>query len=162
MQQEKIVFLDRDGVINFDHGDYTFRQDQFTLLPEVLKFAQMAYSRHYRIVVITNQGGIAKGLYTWNDVHQLHAHMKDLFIENGTPLLDIFVSPDHDVVCNSISRKPEPLMIQRALYLYAATPEKCFMVGDKESDVACAKWAGIRGVQIQRNSSLMQVADLLV
>lgn len=160
--QRKILFLDRDGVINHDPGDYTWEIEKFTLLPDVISFAQSAHQNGYALVVITNQGGIAKGLYTLKDVHKLHEHMTGLFAANGVPILDIFISEHHDSISNSLSRKPSPLMIERALALYQGDRERSFMVGDKESDVLTAENAGIHGVRIERNSSLMAIHDLLV
>ncbi len=158
----KILFLDRDGVINHDPGDYTWEVSKFHLLPDVISFAQSADKKGYSIIVITNQGGIAKGLYSLEDVHVLHAHMASLFKAANVPLLDVFVSEHHDVISNSISRKPSPLMIERALALHHGDPKSSLMIGDKETDVQAGELAGVRAVRIERNSSLMAVHDLLV
>jgi D-glycero-D-manno-heptose 1,7-bisphosphate phosphatase len=158
----KILFLDRDGVINQDPGDYTWEIERFHFLPGVISFAQSAHQKGYALVVITNQGGIAKGLYTLDDVHKLHEHMTSIFVKNGVPILDIFISEHHNKISNSLSRKPSPLMIERALALHHGDRNHSFIVGDKESDVLAGENAGIRGVRIERNSSLMAIHDLLV
>ena len=79
----KVVFLDRDGVINKDRKDYTWRIDDFEMLPNVLNGCRKLRDLGYDIIVITNQGGIAKGLYSHNDVDKLHHHMLQLFQNEG-------------------------------------------------------------------------------
>ena len=70
--KHKALFLDRDGVINHDPGDYTMSLEEFIILPTVIEALVLAQSKGYIIVVITNQGGIAKGLYTHETVAEIH------------------------------------------------------------------------------------------
>lgn len=158
---KKAIFLDRDGVINFDPGTYTFEQDKFKVLPDVIEFLHKASSLGYLLIVITNQGGIAKGLYTIQDVEVLHQCFKQLCLEEKVEITDIFVSPHHDIICKSLDRKPEPLMIEKAMYLYNIEPKKSLMIGDKTSDVIAAESCGVRGIKIDKNSSLLSLLDLL-
>lgn len=149
------IFLDRDGVINHDPGDYTKSLAEFTLLPTFLEALTSLKESGFEFVVITNQGGIAKGLYDHKDVMEIHDHLQAKCTANGTPLLDIFYSPHHPDHGNSLSRKPGSLMIERALAKHRLDPEKCWMIGDKSRDIDAGKGAGVRGFQIPVNGDLL-------
>jgi D-glycero-D-manno-heptose 1,7-bisphosphate phosphatase len=118
----KCVFLDRDGILNHDPGDYTWRKQDFQLLPGVGETLKHWQNCGFKLIVITNQGGIAKGMYSSEDVEELHNHLKELLSEFGVVLTDIFYSPYHPVAGESISRKPSGLMIQRGLALHDIDP----------------------------------------
>ena len=72
MSLRPCLFLDRDGVINHDPGDYTKNLSEFTILPTVMEALQVARDAGFEVVLITNQGGLAKGLYTHEDVAEIH------------------------------------------------------------------------------------------
>ena len=80
MSLRPCLFLDRDGVINHDPGDYTKNLCEFTILPTVMEALTLAKDAGFEVVLITNQGGLAKGLYTHEDVADIHAHLKDVHV----------------------------------------------------------------------------------
>ena len=102
----KALFLDRDGVINHDPGDYTYSLSEFHILPTVMEALQLAQSVGFKIILITNQGGVAKGLYTQDTVEEIHAFFKSECQKNNVEITAIYYSIDHPEVGNSISRKP--------------------------------------------------------
>jgi D-glycero-D-manno-heptose 1,7-bisphosphate phosphatase len=155
------IFLDRDGVINHDPGDYTFRPEDFRLLDGVGETLKHWQDMGYKFIVITNQGGIAKGLYERSHVEQTHKKMRQLLAEFGVGITDIFYSPYHQAVAESLSRKPSGLMIQRAMALHDIDPERSWMIGDRSTDAMAARQAGLRCLVIPTNSSLSLVADLV-
>ena len=157
----KCLFLDRDGVINHDPGTYTFRVEDFQLLPSVVPVLKALQERGYVFVVITNQGGVAKGLYTKEDVLKVHYYLRDLLSNEGVELLDIFYSLHHDKIGASIDRKPDSLMLERAIYLHSISPEDSYMVGDKDSDIQAAEKVGVKGVKIPTNGDLYSLLELL-
>ena len=73
---QKILFLDRDGIINHDPGDYTKSVEEFHILPGFLQAAKSWFEKGYLLVVITNQAGIDKGLYTRGDVDAIHQFLQ--------------------------------------------------------------------------------------
>ena len=85
MQLRPCLFLDRDGVINHDPGDYTKNLSEFTVLPTVMEALRVARKGGFEVVLITNQGGLAKGLYTHEDVSEIHAYLRAECEKNGTP-----------------------------------------------------------------------------
>lgn len=149
------IFLDRDGVINHDPGDYTKSLAEFTLLPTFLEALKSLKNKGFEFVVITNQGGIAKGLYTHDDVSAIHDHLASVCAAQGTPLLDIFYSPHHPDFGASLSRKPGSLMIERALAKHNLDPTRSWMIGDKARDIDAGRGAGVRGLQIPVNGDLL-------
>ncbi len=158
----KAIFLDRDGIINHDPGDYTRNISEFKLLPTVLSSLKTLKKRGFVFILITNQGGIAKGIYTHEDVGEIHTYFKEVCERNGTPILDIYYSPHHEITGKSLSRKPGSMMIERAVARYNIDPTTSWMVGDKQRDLDCASPLGVPGVLIPTNEPLQKYLHLLV
>jgi D-glycero-D-manno-heptose 1,7-bisphosphate phosphatase len=162
MNNPKGLFLDRDGVINHDPGDYTCSLEEFHILPTVIPALQLAAKKGYdHIIVITNQGGIAKGLYTEETVRRIHEYFIRTCKEADVEITAIYFSPHHPDFGNSLSRKPGSLMVERALARYRLDPEHCVMIGDRDRDVECAAAAGVKGIRIPVNGDLLQVVEQL-
>ena len=159
MSLRPCLFLDRDGVINHDPGDYTKNLSEFTILPTVMDALKKAQSAGFEVVLIANQGGLAKGLYTHEDVAEIHAFLRTECLKNGTPILDIFYSPHHPSTGRSLSRKPGSLMVERACSKHQLDPARSWMVGDKQRDLDAASPVGVKGVLIKPNAPLMAAVD---
>lgn len=151
----KALFLDRDGVINHDPGDYTYSLEEFIILPTVVDALKMASDKGYKIILITNQGGIAKGLYTHETVHEIHAYLRDTCQKAGVEITHIYYSPHHPDFGNSLTRKPCSLMMERAIARYNIDTAESVMIGDKDRDIQCAAKTGVRGVMIPTNADLL-------
>jgi D-glycero-D-manno-heptose 1,7-bisphosphate phosphatase len=150
----KAVFLDRDGVINRDPGDYTYNWREFEFNPYLVETLKEFQSAGYLLIIITNQGGIAKGLYTLDDYKELTTNMLEVFDQNGVEITDVFFSPHHDDVSRSITRKPDSLLLERAIYKHNIDPEASFMIGDRERDIFAGNKVGVQGILVEANSSL--------
>lgn len=149
------ILLDRDGVINHDPGDYTTSIDEFHILPTALATMRAWHDAGFKLILITNQGGIAKGKYTHEAVAEIHAYLRREAEAQGAPITDIFYSPHHPDFGQSLSRKPGSLMVERAIAKHKLDPEKCWMLGDKARDITCALGAGVRrGILIEPNAPL--------
>jgi D-glycero-D-manno-heptose 1,7-bisphosphate phosphatase len=157
------LFLDRDGVINIDHG-YVWRISDFELMPGIIELCQAARQRDYRLIVITNQSGIARGRYTHHDLELLHAHMQACFAEQGVSIDGIYYCPHHpDFNGACFCRKPESLLIERAAARYGIDRSRSFMIGDKERDLEAGRRAGCRRILLGKDPAIdadLQVADL--
>ena len=162
MSLRPCLFLDRDGVINHDPGDYTKNLSEFTILPTVMEALTLAKKAGFEVVLITNQGGLAKGLYTHEDVADIHAHLARVCEENGTPILDIFYSPHHPSTGKSLSRKPGSLMVERACAKHQLDPARSWMDGDKHRDLDAASPVGVRGVLIEPNAPLLDAVNFIL
>ena len=155
MSLRPCLFLDRDGVINHDPGDYTKNLSEFTILPTVMEALRVARDTGFEVVLITNQGGLAKGLYTHEDVAEIHVFLLQECEKNGTPILDIFYSPHHPSTGRSLSRKPGSLMVGRACAKHQLDAARSWMVGDKQRDLDAASPLGVRGALIKPNGPLL-------
>jgi D-glycero-D-manno-heptose 1,7-bisphosphate phosphatase len=158
----KAVFLDRDGIINHDPGDYTRHVSEFFILPTVLSALKTLHDAGYLLIVITNQGGIAKGEYTAADVDEIHAYFTASCRQAEISITAIYYSPHHEQFGKSLSRKPGSLMIERALARYKIDANQSVMVGDKDRDLQAAAGAGVKGVLIPTNAPLSEYLHLLL
>jgi D-glycero-D-manno-heptose 1,7-bisphosphate phosphatase len=159
--KHKALFLDRDGVINHDPGDYTMSLEEFIILPTVIDALKHAQYKGYLIIIITNQGGIAKDLYTHDTVAIMHDFLRRTCQDSGVEINHIFYSPHHPEFGNSLSRKPERLLMERAIARYHIDPERSVMIGDRERDIQCAAQVGVRGILIATNSDLIDAVKTL-
>ncbi|MGB0882863.1 MAG: D-glycero-alpha-D-manno-heptose-1,7-bisphosphate 7-phosphatase [Vicingaceae bacterium] len=150
----KIVFLDRDGVINFEPGDYTYKVEQFKIVEGLFEGLEVLKNEGFQFIVITNQGGISKGIYNHNDVSAVHEYMFGQFRANNIELLDVYYCPHHTVNEKCICRKPDSLMLEKAIARYNVNKALSSFVGDSKRDVLAAEKAGIKGVLIRPNDKL--------
>jgi D,D-heptose 1,7-bisphosphate phosphatase len=144
------VFLDRDGVLNADHG-YLHRPDQVDWIPGAQDSVRRLNDLGYCVVVVTNQAGVGHGYYDEEAVHSLHAWMQDQLAAKGAFIDAFYYCPYHPQARvkkfrrQHIDRKPEPGMILRALSDLHIDRQRSFLIGDKKIDVEAARRAGIRG-----------------
>jgi D-glycero-D-manno-heptose 1,7-bisphosphate phosphatase len=159
LTQSRALFLDRDGVINIDHG-YVHRKDQVDFVEGIFDVCRHACSLDYYIIVVTNQAGIGRGYYSQLDFEELMIWMKDIFAEQGCPMTDIYWCPYHPTAGvghyrrDSFWRKPKPGMILAAANRYSLELKKCVLIGDKISDLEAGKTAGV-GHNILYKSSVL-------
>ena len=154
----KAVFLDRDGVINVERG-YTHRLEDFVILPDLMEVLQLFQKNGYLLIVISNQSGIAKGLYNQAEVEVLHKYMAEEFGKKGIKLSEIYYCVHHPDVSNCICRKPDSLFVEKALARFNIDASASYFIGDKERDVEAAEKAGVKGILIEANISLKTILD---
>ncbi len=146
----KIAFLDRDGIINCPKGDYyVYKKERFFLTLNIISLLKEIKKRDYKFVVISNQGGIGRGLYEKKDVDILHSYMIEMLANEGIEILDIYYCPHHPETSDCLCRKPSPLMIEKALHRFKADKKTSFMIGDSPRDIAAAESAGIKGIKTE-------------
>lgn len=144
----KAAFIDRDGVIN-EERDYVYRVQDFQVLPGVFDGMRLLRQNGWTLVVVTNQAGIARGLYTEADYAALTAHMRSLFAAEGAPLDAVYHCPHHPTAglgpyrIDCDCRKPRPGMLLRAAADLGLTLAESVIVGDKESDLEAGRAAGL-------------------
>ena len=140
---KKIIFLDRDGVINkFLPNDWVKTWQEFKFLPKVKLALKLAYDNDYRFIIITNQRGIALHLYTEKQLNFIHQKMLEELEEVGIKIEGIYFCP-HSKEENCFCRKPNPGMIIQAKKDFSLNLEETIMIGDKETDRQAAKNAHI-------------------
>jgi len=114
----KAIFLDRDGVINFERGEYTFQLDKFIINEGVIEALVKFKKKGYLLFVITNQGGISKGIYKHEMVDEIHDFLNRKLQESGVDISAIYYCPHHPDQGNCICRKPNYLLIEKVIARY--------------------------------------------
>jgi D-glycero-D-manno-heptose 1,7-bisphosphate phosphatase len=144
--KNKCIFLDRDGVLNVDRVDYVYRMEEFIIPPGVGEALRALKDAGYLLVIITNQSGIAKGVYKREDVYMIHQAIQD---GTGVELDDIYFCPYHEKFdSHSLTRKPGSLMIEKAAAKYEVDMDASWMVGDHERDIIAGTRAGLRTIRL--------------
>lgn len=142
------LFLDRDGVINIEKN-YVHRVEDFEFVAGIFDLCRAATGRGMALVVITNQAGIGRGYYSEAQFHALTDWMKGRFAGEGVPIEAVYFCPNHpehgvgDYRNESFDRKPNPGMILRARDDLGLDLSRSILIGDKESDIAAGKAAGV-------------------
>ena len=153
----KAVFLDRDGVINKELGRYCENVDEFEILEDVGLAIKVLKEAGFLVIIISNQGGIAKGLYTEADVNQMHDKLCQHTSKFGASIDDFYFCPHHDSISRCLCRKPNSLMIEKAMATYNIDPSQSYMIGDGKRDIEAAERAGVKGILIEPNSGILEI-----
>lgn len=145
---DKAVFLDRDGTINKE-VNYLYKQEDFVFIPRTEEAIRIFRELGYKVIVITNQAGVARGYFSEKDIKILHQHMKDLLAAEGAYIDSYYYCPHHpegsvelykkECTC----RKPNIGMIEQAVKDFEIDLSDSIIVGDKEIDIQTGKNAGI-------------------
>ena len=140
----KLAMFDRDGTINVDTG-HLFEPEKLELISKTADaMARYSADPDYKVVVVTNQAGIAKGLYTEDDMRNLHRCMEQELERRGVRVDAWYFCPHHpDYTGPCECRKPAPGMLLAAMRDFDAKPTDCVMYGDKPSDEVAARASGI-------------------
>jgi len=157
----KAVFLDRDGVVNTERGEYTFKIEDFQLNDGLVEFCKRAKANDFLIFVISNQGGVAKGIYTLDDVKKVHDFLEEVLLKNDIKLTDIYFCPHHQNFGACLCRKPNALLFERAIAKHNVNVQESFMLGDRERDIQAANAVGLKGILIPSNANLLNYLNLL-
>lgn len=153
----KCVFLDRDGVLNEDRTDYVYRVEDFIIPEGVVEGLRQLKEAGYLLIVITNQAGIAKGLYTREDVMRCHNYLQE---QCGNLIDDIYFSPHHpDYDTRSLTRKPDSLLLEKAIAKYNIDVKHSWMIGDAPRDMYAGKRVGVKTVQVRHTKAQSTVGD---
>lgn len=148
--RRRALFLDRDGVLNIDHG-YVGSRERFEWTPGARDAIRMATSLGWHVFIVTNQSGVARGYYTEGDVRALLDWIADQARAAGGTVDDARFCPYHPEAAVEQYRmlhhwrKPEPGMILDLIEAWELDPARCIMVGDQQSDMDAARAAGVAG-----------------
>ena len=153
------MFLDRDGVLNEDDVNYTYRLSRFKIIAGVLDALYLLKEAGFTLVVVTNQSGIAQKKYTQGQMEICHIFLQ----EACEHLIDhIYFSPYHPSVTNSLLRKPGTLMFEKAIAKFDIDIKKSWMIGDRGRDIIPARQLGIKTIQIGDEVERENKADFKV
>lgn len=153
---KKVIFLDRDGVINSNANHYyVFSKNDFVLNAGVIESLQRMLKNAYSLIIISNQGGISKQKYTKQDVEKLNDYIIELFAESDIEILESYYCPHHSDIEQCICRKPDSQMIEKAVARFNVDIDASFMIGDSDRDIAAAEKIGIKGIKVKANANLL-------
>ncbi|MCX5577568.1 D-glycero-alpha-D-manno-heptose-1,7-bisphosphate 7-phosphatase [Kaistia terrae] len=161
------AFLDRDGVINVDHG-YTYKPEDMVFIDGARTAIRRLNEAGYLVVVVTNQSGVARGFYSEVDVERFHAHMQAELGKAGAGIDAFYSCPYHpegtvaEYRVDHPDRKPKPGMILRAFADLPIDASRSFLIGDRPSDMAAASAAGIPGYRFPGGDLDVFVAGVLL
>ena len=141
------VLLDRDGVINRNRGDYVKSWDEFEFLPGSLEALRMLAEHEAKVVVVTNQSAVGRGIISPDELERIHARMNEEVEAHGGRIDAILCcphSPDDGCHC----RKPRPGLLLEAMDRFQLDPNLCYVVGDSLNDLMAARAAGLPFVMV--------------
>ncbi len=160
--KNKAVFLDRDGVLNREMGDYVCRIEDFHILDN-FKALKTLQNKGYMLLVATNQGGLAKGWYKEEELAKMHLLLKKVYNEHSVQITDIFYCPHHpDFTGDCDCRKPKPGLLLQGIEKYNIDPALSYFIGDRRRDVEAGTAAGVKGILINSDQPISEVLDLIV
>lgn len=160
------VFLDRDGTLNVDSG-YPSSLADIALLPGAIEAVKLLNAHKLPVIVITNQSGVARGMFSEEDVQAIHVGMKQMFADAGAVITDFYYCPHHPTkgqgkyLLDCDCRKPKSGMFLQAAKDYELNLESSFMVGDKLSDVEAGLRLNMPGILVTTGEGKTQALKAL-
>ena len=156
----KVIFLDRDGVINQHRDDYVKSLDEFILLPNSLLAISKLNKMDFKIIIITNQSIINRKVISLDTLYLIHNFLIKTVKQNHGEILKIYFCPhtpdDH---CNC--RKPKTGLLKQAISDFKIDIKQSWFVGDSESDMIAADNIGLKHILLERNGDLLKAINLI-
>jgi D,D-heptose 1,7-bisphosphate phosphatase len=144
----KAAFFDRDGTINVE-VNYLYKIEDFKFIDGVPELIKSFNDSGFKVIVITNQAGIARGFYTENDMHKLHKHINRELSKFGARIDAFYFCPHHpDFTGECKCRKPKAGMIEKAIKDFDIDVSKSILLGDKSWDIEAGAKCGIQSYYI--------------
>jgi D-glycero-D-manno-heptose 1,7-bisphosphate phosphatase len=158
-KMNRCVFLDRDGVLNKDNPNYSYKVDEFHILPGVIDAITQLKDAGFLLVVVTNQSGIAQKIYTEAQMRECHDYLQSACAHR---IDHFYFCPHHPSVTASLARKPGTLMFEKAIAKFNIDVKTSWMVGDRGRDIIPARDLGITTIQIGHEIEPANKADFAV
>ena len=154
------AFLDRDGVLIVDSG-YPHRPDQLVLIPGAAEAVKRLNDAGYVVVIVTNQSGVARGMFSEETMHGFNALLVERLAEAGARIDAVYAAPHHAEAVDERyrhpdhpDRKPNPGMLLKAIAEHDLDPARSLMIGDQPSDMEAARRAGVAGYRFEHGGDL--------
>jgi len=172
--KNKAIFLDRDGVINeaIKENPCVKSPEEFYLLPSVIQAIRKINESDYLAIIITNQPGIAQGLFIKEDLERVHDYMIHLLQFGEAKIDDIFYCPHHpekgwpnevkELKIQCECRKPLPGLLKYASMKHGIDLSQSFFIGDRIQDTLAGQAAGCKTIQIETNGSLLEAINFIL
>jgi histidinol-phosphate phosphatase family protein len=155
------IFIDRDGVINYNRNDYVKSWDEFKFIPGAKKAIKRINETDRLLILITNQSPIGRGIFTKETLDNIHFKMLNELGEAGAHIDAIYFCPHKpDDGCDC--RKPKPGLILRAASDYNIDLRKSWMIGDSDSDLKAGKDAGCKTLKVTTKKPLIKIVEQIL
>lgn len=161
MNKSKAVFLDRDGVINLKKDDYVKKISELKIFPFTSNCIKKLREANFKIIVITNQSAINRGLMTNDDLKKIHDEIQRVLKKNGTKI-DKFYHCPHTPSENCFCRKPRSDLLQRAIDDFSIDVNQSWLLGDSDSDILAGKAVKCKTVKINNERNLEHAVNLIL
>ena len=157
----KTIFLDRDGVINEEKKDYVKNLKEFKIIDGSLQAIKLLKNNNFRVIIITNQSAINRGLLSVEKLNEIHDFLKNKLLDLDITLDGIYFCP-HTPNENCMCRKPKPGLLQQAISELDINVKDSLMIGDSQTDIDAANSIGCKSILLNKNQNLLQVVKELL
>lgn len=154
-----VIFLDRDGVINKDVG-FLYKKSDIIIYDSTINGLRLLQKK-YNFVIITNQSGIAKGIYTEEQFHEVNNHIVEILKYNNIDIMETYYCP-HNIDSTCQCRKPSPGMIEKAIEKYSIDKDNSWLFGDRDTDIEAGIRSGIKGIKINSYFNVLDAANFIL
>lgn len=161
----RAVFLDRDGVITQDPPHYAYKLEQLKLIPRSAKAIRLLNENGFKVIIVSNQSGVARGYYKKKDVEIFNRAMEDKIKQEGAYIDAVYYCPHHpeskiiEYRINCDCRKPNPGMLLKATQHFDVDLKISFVVGDKISDIIAGSSAGCTTILVLTGQGKLQIFE---
>ena len=153
---QKTVFIDRDGVICENRADYVKNWDEFAFLPNALEALAALKQAGYRVIIVTNQSAVGRGLMSLETLQDIHTRMANAIREAGGEVEQILYCPHRPEDCCDC-RKPQPGMLKQAAECLQIDLADAYMIGDAYSDIQAGQTVGCTSFLVLTGRGLAQL-----
>ena len=158
---QKVVFLDRDGVLNKNKDDYVKHISELEIFPFISESIKKLQSVGFKIIVITNQSAINRGLITEKHLNEIHEKIQSFLIQHNAKI-DYFYYCPHTPTENCSCRKPKSGLLLKAIDDFSIDVNNSWFIGDRDSDIQAGESVGCKTLKIQNNFNLEKAVNLIL
>lgn len=158
----KVVFFDRDGVINDNSPYYVYKKEHLKINEGVIETLKKLKEYNYEFIIISNQSGIAKGLYTEDDTDFINNEINNMLKSHNIEILEFYYCTHHPDVTMCLCRKPSSLLLEKAIARFKIDTKNSWMVGDQQRDIDAAKAVGLNTILIEPNTNLTPILKIIL
>jgi histidinol-phosphate phosphatase family protein len=161
MNKSKSIFLDRDGVLNKNKDDYVKNISELEIFPYILEPIKKLQSAGFKIIVITNQSAINRGLMTEKHLNEIHEKIQSFLIPHNAKIDSFYYCP-HTPAENCSCRKPKTGLLLKAIDDFSIDVNSSWFIGDRDSDIQAGRSAGCKTLKIQHDFNLEKAVDVIL
>ena len=158
---QKVIFLDRDGVLNKNKDDYVKNISELEIFPFISEPIKKLQSAGFKIIVITNQSAINRGLMTKKHLNEIHEKIQSFLIQNDAKI-DYFYYCPHTPNENCSCRKPKSGLLLKAIDDFSIDVNNSWFIGDRDSDIQAGESVGCKTLKIEGDFNLEKAVNLIL